>query len=917
MLEIRLLGPLEISLHGRTVTLPGHRLSALVTILALSANRPVPVEVIADRLWGEELPRSAKPALHTYVARLRRCLGDSALETHPAGYRLRIEPDRVDAVRLANLVREAERETDASVKRKLLETAATLWRGTPFAGAAASDWLTVAEAARLTETYLSVVEQRIDLDLAVGSYRGLASELQDLTTQHPLRESLWARLILVLRLTGRTAEALERYEQIRTMVADELGVDPAPALQREFATLVAPRDEPVVPTATASIGPPRQLPAFRRNFTGRAAERQRLDELLADAPAERPTVVTLTGPGGVGKTTLATHWAAGVGDEFPDGQLFVDLRGFAAEAPVPPGAALMAFLRSLHVPANEIPHETSDRAALFRTLTADRRLLLLIDNARNAEQVRPLIPASGSLVLITSRNQLRSLGPAIGAHRLPVGLLPADQAVDLLTATVGAERVDAEPAAVNELTEYCAGLPLALAVAAEAAGRIPGRPFAELVNAIRDERRALDVFADPDDETGDLRRVLSWSYHALEPENAQLLRLLGLLPSGSISTPAVAALVNSNVLAVEGRLQQLDIGHLLSRAQPGRYELHDLIRAYTTELTTELDDEEVRRTAIGRALDWYLHTVQNATVSTESQPHRVYLATSAHEPLTFADEASAMSWLWGEHLEFTSWIRTAIRNGFDGHAWRLAWRLHEFLYMAYLLDEGLEICRLGIEAAERLGDPRAQYLSWAALGALEKRAGHLAAAQNCARRAINLAQSRGDAAAETRFRTNLAQMLWIAGDMEGAFEEMSAAEAAADRYTQPSKEPLPLARDHLHTMAGALNVLPGRVEIAKPHLETAVRLARAERNWYYEALNLCNLAEVHELQGDDTAANFYGAEALERLEGFRAPPVTFASLSVRARVAARADRTEEALNLARRLSRASPPATPAVTNSEN
>ncbi|MFB6726312.1 BTAD domain-containing putative transcriptional regulator [Kribbella sp. NPDC056345] len=591
MLEIRLLGPLEIVLDGRMTKLPGRRLAALMTILALSPSTPIPVEVIADRLWGEQLPHRAKPTLHTYIARLRRLLGDDAFETLPYGYRLRVEPDQVDAIRLATLVREAQYQSDDTRKRRMLETAAGLWRDVPFAGVEAPDWLTSGEAARLTELYLSALEQRIDLDLAAGRYGGLPTELQELTARHPLREPLWVRLLTVLRLTGRTAQALECYEQVRTIVADELGVDPAPALQQEFALLVAPRTaQPATPAVLVDNGAPRQLPPYLRTFTGRAVEQQRLDELLTDARADRPTIVTLTGPGGVGKTSLSVRWANTVRDQFPDGQLFVDLRGFATDVPVLPGEALAAFLRSLQVPANEIPPETSDRAALFRTMTADRRLLLILDNARNAEQVRPLLPASGSLTLITSRNQLRSLGPA-GAVRLPIEPLPAGHAVDLLIDAVGADRVAAETAAVTELTARCAGLPLALAIAAEAAGRIPGRPFTQLVSALRDEKRRLDVFADPDDEQGDLRQVLSWSYQALEPENARLFRRLGLLPAGSISAPVAAALVDSTVYGAERRLDQLEACHLVSRIHPGQYQMHDLVRTYAAELATQVDDK--------------------------------------------------------------------------------------------------------------------------------------------------------------------------------------------------------------------------------------------------------------------------------------------------------------------------------------
>lgn len=900
MLEVRLLGPFEVSRDGQVVALPGQRLAALVSVLALAANRPVPTGVLAERLWGEKLPQRTKQTLHTYVARLRQHLGDDAIETLSAGYALRVEPERVDALRLVSVVRDAERAEDPERKRQLLRSAAELWRDTPFAGSV-SEWLAAGEAARLTELHLSAIEQRIDLDLGDGRYDGLPAELQELTSQHRLRESLWSRRIAALRLTGRTAEALECYEEIRTTIADELGVDPAPALQQEFARVLAAESSgPLVVTSDSGTptGPPRQLPPDLRHFTGRRNEQRLLDSILHGAAPELPIVITITGPGGAGKTSLAVHWAHRVRDRFPGGQLFVNLRGFAADEPVAPGAALLAFLRALGVPPGQVPSEAGERAALFRTLTADRQLLLLIDNARNSEQVRDLIPASGSLVVVTSRNQLRSLGAHAGAERVVLEPLSPEDAVQLLATSVGADRVAAEPVAVAELAGLCAGLPLALAVAAESARRTEDRPFAELVSALRDEKRTLDVFADPDDQQADLRRVLSWSYQLLEPETARVFRLLGLHPATPINGRLAAALADLAPQVLEGHLDRLVAANLASRSRSGHYHLHDLLRVYAAELTSQLDDAPVRRAAIGRALEWYLHTVQNAAIAMDGSITRGSLADSPHQPLGFADAGTAMQWLGSEHTAFEPWIRTAVDHGYDDHAWRIAWRLRGFLDAGYYVEEARKTARLGVSAAERLGEPRARYLAWNTLGSAEYRADQPEAAQDCAQRAIEIARSCGDVAAEVMFRTNLAVGQWSAGDLEGALAEMTRVAVVADRYTEPSDEPLPLRRDLIQHALGGLNILLGNLETARPQVEAAVRLSRASGSWYSEALALTNLAEWYERKGDDGTADFYACESLDRLQGFHTPTATFGPLAVRARLAARANDPERARTLA-------------------
>ncbi|MEQ7127241.1 BTAD domain-containing putative transcriptional regulator [Actinopolymorpha sp. B11F2] len=544
-MEIGLLGPLELRIGDRVVSL-SRRLRCLLGALALSAGRPVSVEVLADYVWGEDLPVRVRGSLATYVLRLRRILGDDAIVTLPDAYVLAVQPNQVDALRFLDLVDAAARVGDEVRERRLLAEALDLWRGPALEGL--GPVLESTERPRLTERRLLAWERRIDLDLAAGDAAVLVGELRELTVRYPLRESFWVRLINALRASDRHAEALECYEECRKALAEELGTDPGAELQRLYgdmlnagagasegmampqradtsagmeasaATAATAATANSATTATAeglspprSKGPPerpRQIPADSTRFVGREPELALLDALLAErvSASRAPTcVVAIDGPAGVGKTTLAVHWAHGVADRFPDGQLFLDLHGYSAERPVSPSAALAGLLRTLGVAAGEIPGTVDERAALLRTRLAGRRMLVVLDNARSAEQVRPLLPGTGCLVVVTSRNQLRGLAIRDSAHRVTLRPLPSDEAAVLLGTAIGQERITAEHDAVRSLVELCGRFPLAVLIAGERVSRHPDLPLADLVAELRDRQRRLDALGDTDDVANDLR----------------------------------------------------------------------------------------------------------------------------------------------------------------------------------------------------------------------------------------------------------------------------------------------------------------------------------------------------------------------------------------------------------------------------
>ncbi|UYM04513.1 AfsR/SARP family transcriptional regulator [Solicola gregarius] len=485
---IRLSGTIEVLRDGEPVAIPGRRVRALLVMLALSAGRSVPVDTLSRGVWGDDPPERVRGSLQTYVGRLRRVVGAERVATEETGYRLDIPADAVDLLQFERLVTESSEADDPDTESARLDQALALWHGDPFGGAP-SEWIEQQLVPELTERHLQAVERRIDLDLSDGNATAHLPMLRNLIERHPLRETLWMRLLTALDDAGRTAEALERYEDLRTRLADELGVDPSPELQRvhqQLLTKEPPRIEDSAATPTTAT--PRQLPPAIGGFTGRS------DQLIAlDSAATDSSLVALHGPGGVGKTALAVQWASRNHGHFPDGQLFVDLRGYGPGEPVDPLDALDALLRGMGVPGNRIPADTESRSALLRTELSNRQALLLLDNAREASQVRPLLAGGSTTTLVTSRSQLRGLVSRDGAQRIAVDPMPTDDAVVLLADRFGirADSSTTELAELAELADLCGHLPVALTVAAERAGRDGHHRIAEVNERLRNEHERL------------------------------------------------------------------------------------------------------------------------------------------------------------------------------------------------------------------------------------------------------------------------------------------------------------------------------------------------------------------------------------------------------------------------------------------
>jgi tetratricopeptide (TPR) repeat protein/transcriptional regulator with XRE-family HTH domain len=515
-----------------------------------------------------------------------------------------------------------------------------------------------------------------------------------------------------LRVERTTVVRWERGETkpqpwLRSKLAAALNV----SAERLEALLAADGSAPGGPP-----GVPRQLPAAVAEFAGRAEELAALAGMLENAAGTPGTVVisAIGGTAGVGKTALALHWAHQVAARFPGGQLHVNLRGFDPSGmPAAPEAAIRGFLDALGVPPERIPAQPGAQAGLYRSLLADQRMLIMLDNARDEAQVRPLLPAApGCLVLVTSRNQLSGLAAADGARLLSLDVLPHDEAVQLLTARVGPGRAAAEPGALDEIAAVCACLPLALAVAAARAAARPAFPLALLAAELRDATGRLDAL-DTGDPAGSVQTVFSWSYRQLTDGAARLFRLLGLHPGPDISVPAAASLAAVDAAGARRRLGELARAHLLAEHAPGRYAFHDLLRAYAAARAADTDTEPDRHAATGRLLDHYLHTAARAAHVLEPERGQIAMVPPrlGVVPEQPADLRQALAWFAAEHRVLVAAVTLADTSGFDVHAWQLPWTMSRFLQNHGQSQEWAATQRTALAAATRADDTAGQAVS--------------------------------------------------------------------------------------------------------------------------------------------------------------------------------------------------------------
>jgi DNA-binding SARP family transcriptional activator len=926
VVRIQVLGRTRAWVGGEPADLGPAGQRAVLGLLILAEGQPVSRAALVQALWDDEPPDSAVNILQTRVKHLRRALEPGRAARRPGslillagdGYRLDAPPGSVDLAEFRRLVRLAGSEHDD----RRLDEALRLWRGEPFGDVPVLGRHPSVIA--LAEEHRTVLTRYAAVMLADGHTGRAVELLAEAAASRPLDEAGQARLIRAYRAAGRRAQAFDTFHAVRRQLAEELGVDPGPELTAAHEALLT--EEPVRGTGTASTRPgvavrhpppeartappPAELPGDTGGFTGRQAELAELDRLAFD---DGSPIIVLSGTAGVGKTSLAVRWGHRARDRFPDGQLYVNLRGYHPEQPVPAQDALAGLLRSLGLPADAVPADPDGRSARLRSLLAGRRALLLLDNAANVDQVRPLLPGAGScVVLVTSRDSLAGLVAGQGADRLELDLLPLADAVALVGRLLRS-RADGEPEAATALAVQCARLPLALRIAAELAVVRGTAPLAALVGELTDRHRRLDLLATGSDPETDVGVVLSWSYGHLPPPAARVFRLLGLHPGPDIDGHALAALCGGDPAVTRKSVDLLARAHLIRRTDDDRYVLHDLLQAYAARLAGG-DDE--REPALDRLLHHYRHTAQAAAETMyPAERHRLVESSAP----AFGTAASSLAWLDAERANLVATAVHAERHGRPAHTTAVTLVLLRYLEAGGHHDEAATLHLHALRAAAALGDlrqeahletnfavflaqqgrypeaelrlrraaglaaeisdPVAQARAFGNLGHVHERQGRYAEATRRLDDAIALCRAAGDATGEARALGNLGQVL-LRQDLPGPAAARLRDAVAINRRTGDA-----VGEAYALISLGHIALRQGEHDRAAALCRTALELCRAnnEPAGAGHALNALGLALVG--AGDPGAAADLLRQAL----------VTFSRLGERAGEADAGNSLAEAL----------------------
>nr|AXL05645.1 XRE family transcriptional regulator [uncultured bacterium] len=840
--QFHILGPVRLTVAGRTATVGEPRQQAVLAVLLLEAGRTVDVDTMVDRVWGDFPPRQARRSLQAHITRIRRALenaepGGARLTREVGGYRLDIRPDQVDLFRF--------RRATGNEDRAALRAGLDLWQGEPLAGLR-GDWVDRVRRT-LRQEHAAAVVAWAEAEIRAGAAAATITGLTELTEDNPLDEAAAATLIRAYHAMGRTAAALTRYDRIRRALRDELGADPGPALSSVHDAVLR-RD---VPPPTQPPPPvPAQLPADIVAFTGRDDELAELDRLAAAAGRE-PVLVCLTGTAGAGKTATAVHWGHRVRDRFPDGQLYLDLRGYDPEQPVPPADALAAFLTALLPAATLLPLAVAERAARFRTEVAGRRMLVLLDNAATVEQIRPLLPGAATcVVVVTSRDSLAGLVALHGAHRVAVGQLPGADAVALLRRLVGT-RVAAEPETAAALAQRCARLPLTLRLAAELAVSRPATRLAGLVDELSEDQRTLDLLSGGDDQRAAVRSVFSWSLRQLSADATRAFAALGRHPAPTFDAYVLAALADHQLAKASTLLNTLVRAHLVQPVRD-RYGMHDLLKAYAAET----GESAAEQAALDRVYGYYLATAAVAMdrLYPGEAHRRPRVATAAGPVPDLTGPDDAREWLDAELASMAALAAHAATRGTPEHAVALSTLLFRYL------DGNHDTVALAIHgharaAARATGDRAAEASACNAMGGVHTQAGRAEAAAEDLWAAFTLSEVVGDLVGQARALGNLGMLEERAGRYRVAVTHFARALARYERTADVT------GRAHVLTRLGTVQARIGDVDAGRDHLRQAMTLHSRAGHRFGEAWVKVAMGEIAAAQGWLAAAVDLHAEA--------------------------------------------------------
>ncbi len=860
--RLAVLGPLASWRGGARINLGPTKQRAVLGLLALTPNVPVHRKTIIDSVWGDNVPATAVHLVQVYVNRLRRLLDPGRLLTSAGNSYELVADGQLDLLVFEAHAGEATRAHAAGELGPACAAyalALDTWRGEPLADLEILHAYPAVVALRQRRSDLVV--RYAEAAAAAGWHEQVLPRLRELAAAEPLNERAHAALMLALAGSGQQAAALAAFDDLRRRLDDQLGVRPGAELadaQRRVLRQDVPRQTGGRPSGGTGAPAPRQLPATVPNFAGRTAEFAALTKTIDDggATASRARIITITGVAGVGKTTLAVHWAHQAARHFPDGQLYVNLRGFdPSGAPVAAGDAIRGFLTALSVPAEMTPATIDAQAGLYRSLLAGKRMLVVLDNARDPAQVRPLLPGSaGCTVIVTSRTWLAGLVAAEGAAQLSLDVLSHEEAVELLTERIGRHRLRAEPDSIAELIGLCAGLPVALVIVAARAIAQPHLPLRLLAAELRGARSRLDALTTGDSAT-DVRSVFSWSFLSLSAPAARLFRLAGLHPGPSLSLPAAASLVGLPLPAASHGLRELVGARLLDEQAPGRFVLHDLLREYAAERVQSTGSQASRRAAIHRMLDHYLHTAHAAEALLEPQQSWYSLGEPARGVTIgcFADRYAAKQWFDQEHLALMAVLRLAAGLGFELHACLLPETLTGVLDQSGRWEDLAASAMIAIEAAQRCGHPDAGVYALRGLAAASVRQGRLDEGYDHLQRGLEQFTELKNLDGQGRVHLNLACLVHFMGDDEAAINH---AHRALELFELLDEKRAGLAAS-LNTV-GWFEAQRGNTEAGLTYCERALAIAQEIDNQKTAAATWDSLGYVRQLLGQhETAVRCY------------------------------------------------------------